>query len=208
MRGLLLTLTLALGTSAVFAEYKLEKATALPAGLDPALAAMLNKEGHRVLDAAGKPICELWLRATAPTGPKSSEDAVSLPTLLHGALVGVMNVPARWNDRRGQTLKPGVYTMRYSMYPINGDHQGAAPQRDFFVITPVAEDKDPNATPNFDTLMNMSRKASSTPHPAIFSVWKAEPFKPGLAAEGEDWALQTKLGDMPVAIILVGKVEA
>jgi len=98
--------------------------------------------------------------------------------------------------------------MRYSMYLINGDHQGAAPQRDFFVLTPLADDKDPASTPNFDTLMGMSRKASNTPHPAVFSVWKAEPFKPGLAAEGEDWALSTKLGDIPISIILVGKVEA
>ena len=134
---------------------------------------------------------------------------MSLPTLVHGAVVGVVHFPARYSDRRGQTLKPGVYTMRYSMYPINGDHQGAAPQRDFFLLTPAAEDKDPAAAPNFDTLMNMSRKASSTPHPAVFSVWKAEPFKPGLAAEGEqDWVLETKLGDIPVAIILVGKVDA
>lgn len=206
MRATLLILTLA--ATAAFAEYKHEKTTAVPAGLDPAIAKMLNADGHRVLDAAGKPIVEIWLRSTAPTGPKSAEDAVSLPNLVHGALVGVMNFPARWNDRRGQTIKPGLYTMRYSMYPINGDHQGAAPQRDFFVLTPVAEDKDPMATPNFDTLMNMSRKASGTPHPAVFSVWKAEPFKPGLAAEGEDWALQTKLGDIAIAIILVGKVEA
>jgi hypothetical protein len=206
MRGFLLFLTLA--TTAIFAEYKLEKAAALPADLDPAIAKMLNTEGSRLTDAAGKPIVEIFLRSTAPTGAKSTEDAVSLPTLVHGALVGVMHFPARWNDRRGQTIKPGLYTMRYSMYPINGDHQGAAPQRDFFVLTPIAEDKDPNATPNFDTLMNMSRKASGTPHPAVFSVWKAEPFKPGLAAEGEDWSISMKLGDVPVAIILVGKVEA
>jgi hypothetical protein len=119
-----------------------------------------------------------------------------------------MHFPARWSDRRGQTIKAGLYTMRYSMYPINGDHQGAAPQRDFFVLTPIAEDKDLASTPNFDTLMNMSRKASGTPHPAVFSVWKAEPSKPGLSQEGEDWMIELKLGDLPVAIILVGKVEA
>lgn len=207
MRGLLTLLTLA--STTLLAQYKLDKATEAPAALDPGFAKLLNKDGHRVMGADGKVICEIWLRATAPTGPKSAEEAVSLPTLVHGAVVGVIHFPARYSDRRGQTLKPGVYTMRYSMYPINGDHQGAAPQRDFFLLTPAAEDKDPAATPNFDTLMNMSRKASSTPHPAVFSVWKAEPFKAGLKAEGEqDWVLEAMLGDIPVAIILVGKADA
>ena len=206
MRRLLTLLALA-GTT-LPGQYKLDKANEVPAALDAGFAKLLNKEGHRVTGADGKVICEIWLRAAAPTGAKSAEEAVSLPTLAHGAVVGVIQFPARYSDRRGQTLKAGIYTMRYSMYPINGDHQGAAPQRDFFLLTPAAEDKDPAATPNFDTLMNMSRKASSTPHPAVFSVWKAEPFKPGLAAEGEDWVLEMKLGDLPVAIILVGKVDA
>lgn len=205
MRGLLI---LTLTTATLLAQYKLDQTSETPAGLDAGLAKLLTKEGHRIVGADGKAICEIWLRSAAPTGAKSAEEAVSLPTLVHGAVVGVMHFPARWSDRRGQTIKAGTYTMRYSMYPINGDHQGAAPQRDFFLLTPVAEDKDPAATPNFDTLMNMSRKASSTPHPAVFSVWKAEPFVPGLAAAGEhDWVLQTKLGDIPVAIILVGKSE-
>ena len=52
-------------------------------------------------------------------------------------------------------------------------------------------------------------KASGTPHPLVFSVWKVDSnFKPGIAQEGEtDWVLQTKVGDLPMAIIVEGKVE-
>jgi len=89
--------------------------------------------------------------------------------------------------------------------PINGDHQGAAPQRDFLLMTPAAQDTDPNATPNFDTLVGMSRKASGTPHPAVLSFWKSDTDTPGFAKQGDsDWVLQAKLGDTPIAIILVG----
>jgi hypothetical protein len=82
-----------------------------------------------------------------------------------------------------------------------------APQRDFALLTPTAEDKDPAALPNFQTLVEWSRKASGTPHPATLSIWKADTdFKPGFEKQGEnDWVLQTKIGDTPVAIILIGQ---
>ena len=44
--------------------------------------------------------------------------------------------------------------------PMNDTHQGAAPQRDFLFMTPAGDDRDLNATPNFDALVAMSRKAS------------------------------------------------
>src|SRR6266542_3933987 len=47
---------------------------------------------------------------------------------------------------------------------------GVAPQRDFLVLTPAADDKDPNSTPAQEELMTMSKKASGTPHPAVFSM--------------------------------------
>jgi hypothetical protein len=146
-----------------------------------------------------------------PSGPKSAEDAVAFPSIPHGSFLGILRFPSTGADRRGQTIKPGVYTLRYSQYPVNGDHQGAAPQRDFAVLTPIADDKDPNATPAFYPLMAMSRKASGTPQPAVLSH---EPpaggaTAPSLGQEGEkDWSLTFKLGDTPMAIILVGKAEA
>jgi len=145
------------------------------------------------------------LRTTAPAGAKSTEESVTLPTIPQGALLGAIRFDGSGADRRGQTIKPGVYTLRYSIMPINGDHQGAAPQRDFLLMTPAADDKDLNAAPNFDTLVAMSRKASGTPHPAVLSVWKADSGTLSLTKQGDsDWVLQSKVGDTPIAIILVG----
>ena len=78
--------------------------------------------------------------------------------------------PAAAANRRGQSIKPGVYTMRYSNNPVDGAHLGVAPQRDFLLLTPLANDPDPNAMPDFATLVSWSRKASGTPHPAVFSI--------------------------------------
>jgi hypothetical protein len=188
----------------------MEPLAAPPADLPAAYASLIQKSGYRVSGPAG-PFCDIWFRTTLPSGPKSAEDAVSFPTIPQGALLGVISFPGKGADRRGQTIKPGLYTLRYSLYPINGDHQGVAPQRDFAVLSPIADDKDPNATPAFDPLVEMSRKASGTPHPAVLSI-ETPPSgatAPSLNQEGEkDWTLAVKVGETSFAIIVVGKSDA
>lgn len=193
-----------LSSLAAFAQYKAGPAGAPPAEVAPAIAQALQKSGAKITNN-GAAYCDIWFRADQPTGAKSTEDNVTLPFIPQGALLGVIRFNSSGADRRGQTIKAGVYTLRYGIMPVNGDHQGAAPQRDFLLMVPAADDKDLNATPNFDTLVAMSRKASGTPHPAVLSFWKADTDPPGLSKQGEsDWVLVTKLGDTPIAVILIG----
>src|ERR1041384_4125581 len=112
-----------LAASAAFGQYKMEPAGAPPSDLPPAFAAEMQPQGYKVLNGSGAVWCEIWLRKTAPSGPKSSEDAIALPTIPQGALLGVLRFPAQGADRRGQTIQPGLYTLRYSIYPVTGDHQ-------------------------------------------------------------------------------------
>jgi len=192
------------GSLALFAQYKAESAAAPPSEVAPSIAQALATAGTKITNN-GAAYCEIWLRTAAPTGPKSTEESVTLPAIPQGALLGVIRFDGNGSDRRGQTIKPGVYTLRYSIMPINGDHQGAAPQRDFLLLTPAADDRDLNATPNFDALVAMSRKASGTPHPAVLSVWKADSGTLAFTKQGDsDWVLQTKVGDTPIAVILIG----
>lgn len=196
---------------ALFAVLVVAQTTA-PAGAPPAdvptgVAATLQQDGIRINDG-DKVIAEFWFCKAAPSGPKSAEEAVTLPTFPTGALVGVARLPARFADRLGQQLKAGVYLMRYGAYPADGAHQGAEPQRDFLVLTPVAEDKNPAEGLAFPALMEVSKKASGASHPAVLSMWLVEAdFKPGVSKMGDaqDWVLQTKLGEVPVALIVVGK---
>src|SRR5205807_7851250 len=138
------------------------------------------------------------------SGPKSNEEGVTLPTIPQGALLGALRFPGRGADRRGQNIKAGVYTLRYALHPVNGDHQGVAPQRDFAVLVPAADDPGPAATPSFDDLMKLSRKASGTPHPAVLSMSASSNATfPELKKEGDnDWVLHAKIGDLPVAMIV------
>lgn len=197
---------LVLSCSALFAQYKAaplaQPAAEIPAGYAAELA-----PGFQVSDPSGKAYCEIWLRKTAPAGEKVTEDAVTLPTVPQGSFIGVIRFDGDGYDRRGQKVKPGVYVLRYAWMPISGDHLGAAPQRDFALLVPVAEDGDPKASYSAKDTIEKSRKASGTPHPAILSIGSAIADL-GFAKDGDhDWVLTTKLGDQAVSVIVVGKAE-
>jgi len=197
-----------LSATLAFGQYKMEQAGAPPADLAPAFASALEPQGVKIMGAGGTVYCEIWLRAKLASGPKSTDDAVTL-SIPQGALLGVIRFAGAAQDRRGQSLKAGTYTLRYSQYPVNGDHQGVAPQRDFAVLVRAGDDSDPNATPGFDALVALSAKASGTPHPAVLSVWNSASDKfPSFGKQGDhDWVLDAKVGDIPISIILAGKVE-
>ena len=192
-----------------FAQYKLESAGPPPSDLPAPISGTLQKDGSKVVAGNGTVVCEIWFRTAVPSGPKTTEDGVALPTIPQGALLGVLRFPGRGADRRGQNIKPGIYTLRYSLHPVNGDHQGVAPQRDFLLLIPVADDPGPDAKPGFDDVVKLSRKASGTPHPAVLSLSSSSNAKfPELKKEGDnDWAIHAKIGDTAIELIVVGKAE-
>lgn len=188
----------------VFAQdYKLASVTTAPA-VPPAFASLIDAQGYRVVGAKG-PWCEVWFRKSIPTGPKSTDEAIVLP-IAQGTFLGILSFPEKGADRRGQVLKAGLYTIRYSNFPVDGAHQGVAPQRDFALLTPIASDPDPAAMPDFMTLVDMSRK-SGTAHPAVFSLETPAGTKfPAVEKEGDkDWTLSVKVGSLALSIILVGQ---
>ncbi|MFB3829598.1 MAG: hypothetical protein ACE15B_22695 [Bryobacteraceae bacterium] len=204
-------LLVALAASAAFAQYRMEPAAALPEGLPAGYGAVLAAQGVRILKADGSPAAELWFRTALPPGAAHAEDAVAFPSIPHGAMLGVIRFPSAGADRRGQTIKPGLYTLRYSRYPMDGNHQGVAPQRDFLLLVPAAEDKDPNSLPDYAALTEMSCKASGTPHPAVFEM-EPPPADAGFPAleqhREKDWVLNVKVGTLPLGVIVIGKSDA
>jgi hypothetical protein len=204
MKKLLVSLCLA---ACAFGQYKTESAGAPPSEAAQVVRDALQKDGVRVSGPNG-PVCEIWLRATAPSG-KNSEQNASFTDLPAGALLGVIRFPAKGTDRRGQAIAAGVYTLRLSFFPVDGAHQGVSPTRDFLLLSPAAADTDVNSTPDFKQLVDMSRKASGTAHPVVLNTWKADSAEsaPAIKQEGEDWVLYTKIGDRPIAIIVVGTYQ-
>ncbi|MFZ5928320.1 MAG: hypothetical protein ACOYX1_12825 [Acidobacteriota bacterium] len=201
----LTTIFLLAGVAAA-ADYRTEPAGPPPAeagALAPALAA----DGIRVVKPDGGALCSFWF--AREVGKESQPEQNATWGIAHGTFLGVVKVESRWSDRRGQPIRPGVYTLRLSFFPMNGDHQGVAPQRDFAILSPAEIDKDAAAKPSFDQLMDMSRKASRTPHPLVLSLWKESgPVETGITAEGEsDQVLRTTIAGTPVALIVYGRSD-
>jgi len=194
--------------SASAQDYKLEPVSTAAPGLPAAYASVIQPQGFRVNGASGA-WCEVWLAKSLPVGAKPDDAAISFG-IAQGTLIGVIRFPAKGADRRGQVIPAGVYTLRYSNFPVDGAHSGVAPQRDFALMTPLASDPDPAAKPAFDDLVKMSAKAAGTPHPAVLSMETppAGAAAPSVAKEGEhDWTLTLKAGDLAFSIIVVGKAE-
>ena len=195
--------------AALWGQYKADAAGAPPADLKPEIAAELNQHGFLVSNDGAK-YCALWFESKLPHGvapgePNSAAANVTLPDVPNGALLGVIRFEVRGADRRGQAIEPGLYMLRYARLPNNGDHEGAAQQRDFLVLTPESEDRDAKAPRNFDALVTLSLKASHTRHPAVLSFWRADSDSPGFSQQSDtDWVLQTAIGEIPVAVIVVG----
>jgi hypothetical protein len=197
-----------IGFSAFAQDYKLEPIPTAAPSLPAPFAAAIQQQGYRVAGSGG-PWCEVWLAKSIPVGAKPSDSAIAFG-IAQGTLLGILRFPAKGEDRRGQVIPAGVYTIRYSNFPVDGAHSGAAPQRDFALLTPIASDPDPAAKPAFEELVKMSSKASGTPHPAVFSM-ETPPSgatAPSVVKEGEhDWTLTVKSGDLTFSVIVVGKAD-
>ncbi|MCX6620318.1 MAG: hypothetical protein NTY38_04445 [Acidobacteria bacterium] len=200
--------SLALAGIAAFGQYKTEAGGAVPREVAPSIAAALDKTGVKIMGPAGE-ASELWLRSALPAGKADGGEGITFTEIPLSAVIGVIRFAAGATDRRGQPLKAGVYTLRYNRMPVDGAHQGAAPQRDFLVLAPAEADQDLNAAPAYADLMNLGRKASGTPHPAVLSIWKPDSdYVAGLSKQGEhDQVYMAKIGGQAIAIILVGKAE-
>jgi hypothetical protein len=222
-RVLPLALAIALPAAAARAQdsYKVEALKeGPPASLAAAVKGTLAASGYRVLDDQGKPYAEFWLRSAvpasgAPAGPKGT---VLFPILAEGELLGAIRFSEEGGDYRDQPISAGVYTLRYGLQPVNGDHLGVSPYRDFVLLVPAA--KDTGVAPvTGDALMKQSAEAAGTNHPAVLMLLAA----PGPAPEGptlvhdeaqNTWGVVVPLGlqvkgqsgapALPIQLVVVG----
>ncbi|HEY7544886.1 MAG TPA: hypothetical protein VID27_08390, partial [Blastocatellia bacterium] len=122
------------------------------AAASDSLKGAIEEKGYRVLMDDGSVVCELWLRKTLPASAKRDVSGAIYTEIPDSALIGVISFPKGGGDFRGQGIKAGAYTLRYALHPIDGNHLGISPVRDFLVMIPVAEDKDVDAQYKFEDL--------------------------------------------------------
>jgi hypothetical protein len=198
-------LTLLIGS--LSAQYSVKPESTMPADVPAAVKGLLKAEGQAVFEGQKK-LMSLFYVANVPKG-SNDEMNVTHKDIAHGTLLGVMHFPSDYVDRRGNPVKAGTYNVRLSFFPVNGAHQGIEPQRDFLILTTASVDKDPKATPNYNSLMDMAIDSASVNHPLAFSCWNNDyDQENGLVKEGDDahpdWVLYTNIGGKKMAIIVVG----
>jgi len=151
------------------AEFKSQAQSGpVPDSVASEIRGVLAKAGWEVLGDDNKPLLKIWfsdkVKATAkPDGPKGN---VLFPFLSEGELLGVVEVISQIGDYRDQPIAPGLYTLRYGLQPVNGDHLGASRYRDFGLLVPAKKDKKPEALTK-KSLEHDSAEAAGTSHPAI-----------------------------------------
>ena len=201
--------------AALAEDYKVESIAALKdAAVAEAVRGALEEKGLRVSDGKGKVVCDVWFRKEVPTS-KADIPGASFGQIAEGTLVGVINFPANTSDFRGQGIKAGFYTLRYALILQDGNHLGVSAARDFFLICPAADDKDPNAAMKMEDMLKLSRAAAGAGHPSPWFFGMATSADKELPKvvknEHEHVILETRLttksGPIAIGLIVIGRTE-
>jgi hypothetical protein len=142
-----------------------------PESLAPAIRETVSEDGYRLVDQQGNLFAEIWLRKGIPAThkPEGPRGAIQFPFLADGELMGVLQFATEGHDYREQPIAKGVYTMRYGLQPVNGDHLGVSTYRDYVLLLPATKDKTV-AAPARKALEERSAESAGTSHPASFLV--------------------------------------
>lgn len=192
------------------ADFKVEKDVAAPAEAPSAVKDSLEPQGVRVLNDAGSPYIEVWFSKSVAAESKPPAGDVFYPGIPEGSFLGIARFVSNAADFRGQAIKPGLYSMRYALMPVDGNHVGAADSRDFILMVPLSAETNTAQNVKFEDVVAMSRKASGTGHPAVFPMKIAEGGDAGVTKTSDGHVvLKSKLGKSaaPVAFVVYGKSD-
>jgi hypothetical protein len=176
---------------------------------------VLEPKGYRVTLSDGTVWCEIWLRKSLTTRAKADISGAIYTEIPDSAMIGVLSFPNKSADYRGQQVKPGAYTLRYSVHPTDGNHMGISAYRDFLLLVPVGMDPDPDAQIKFADLAKMSAKSIGANHAAPLSMVPIEGkgTSPSMTEDDRGYPvfnakLKTASGaDLPIAFVLKGIAE-
>ena len=213
IHSLFVVLFLSCGPALAADSYTLEKISgAPPADVPASLRDAVRPEALEV-KAPGGALCEIWLRKEVPVATTPSTDlGVTFGQIAEGTLLGVMRIAAPTTDYRQQKIKPGLYTLRYANTPVDGNHQGVAPQRDFALLSPVADDADA-ATVSRDEAIKRSTKTTGSKHPSVWSLGPGDDSSAAPALRFQEdlqtWVLSFRLplsggSQVSVGMVVVG----
>jgi hypothetical protein len=185
-----------------------------PAVFDASIKSLLQAKAVQIVQD-GMPVYEFWFRAELPLKSKPTPGTTALKSLAETTLLGVVSVATSERDYRDDELFAGLYTVRFSLQPQDGNHLGTADYPYFAVLTPAKLDRTLDGIPNYKALVKASAKESSTDHPFIMSLRPVnadEGDYPRLTEPAPDHKairlkLAAKAGEMPASVLFDLVVE-
>ncbi len=193
---------------------KVESIGPATAGTFPeAVVKTLESKGYRVALPDGTVVCEIWFRSAIATQTGRNVEGANYPELSSSEFVGVVTFPKQVSDFRGQPIKPGSYALRYELLPNDGNHMGVAPNRDFLLLTPLADEQDPSRQLSSEQLVALSAKASGTAHPGVFSMLPPDGDTfPAIYKNDDGYyvfvvKLKTSSGELPIGLVVKGQAQ-
>ena len=128
----------------------------------------VEDKGYRVTLDDGW-TADFWFARALATAGKESPGAL-YPQLANGEFVAIVDFTKGSSDYRGQSIPPGVYTLRYQYLPQDANHMGVSPNPDFLLAIPASADANPAENLPFKRLVSLSAKTTGTAHPAVFAM--------------------------------------
>jgi hypothetical protein len=169
--------------------------TAVPKQVKPAVAKLMSDQAVELHDASGTLLAEVWFRKEVPLKPGAATTKAGYQQLEETTLLGVVRFAKQMTDYRKQKIRPGVYTLRLALQPMDGDHMGTAPYPSFCAVVPAARDADPAPMTDPKDLQDLSTKATGTSHPGVFLLLpgkKAKPTPQLAKYENDTWAISVR----------------
>jgi hypothetical protein len=188
-----LVLLIVLTGQLVADEYRVESIDqpAPKEGVSGPVIEQLADNGYRILRGERRTACEVWLcrQWETPRAAAASSGQILYP-FLPGQLIGLVRFGRKAAEFRDGDIPAGVYTLRYAHQPIDGNHEGTFPTRDFLLLVSVEQDTTPGLI-DVGRLTELSSQVLGSAHPAILCLLAAQ-TEPGSVAtvrhdEEQDW---------------------
>lgn len=197
-------------------DYSVERIDEAPEadGLSDEIAGLISDTGVRVKRGSSRTVCEIWLCKELPIDAAFQATPVRLYPFTEGQLIGLVHFRRRGAEFRDQPISSGWYTIRFALQPVDGNHVGTSPTRDFLLLVDAEKDELPENWDQQD-LNEASAEAAGSSHPAMLCLQRpTEGSELALRHdEANDWwvlhllakgVANDKSRDLPVDLVVVG----
>jgi hypothetical protein len=195
----------------------------IPKDVAEPIAKLLGDKSVQLLDPAGTPLCEIWLRKEIPAEatPVQLKTGVTYREVKQTEIFGAIQVHKDVTDYRKQKIKVGVYTLRLAFQPTDGKHTADVSEYQEFLLVIKANADTKPALMEAKMLADRSGDSLDLAHPGVFML--CPNTKPGADPKLEPrpkahWVLNTKAGlavggkstgtDLGIGITLIGHSPA